>query len=127
MSETTVRVPAAEQDKPITGASRGQALACYKPPFRFQTGYIFDAENRMVADVPEKDAILAILRVRGWGRLQYRTDCDPEALQDMIGILIAEALTQFWERERQEHGCPECGRVSRHRFDCGLAGREGGE
>jgi hypothetical protein len=83
----------------IRGASRGQALACLKPPFRYQAGYIFDANNQMVADMPGS----AVCRVRGWGRLQYHTDCDPEALQDMVGILIAEALTQFWEAEHEQH------------------------
>jgi hypothetical protein len=83
-----------------TGASRAQALASYAAPFRYQLGYIFDAHGCMVADIPQKDqAVLAILRVRGWGRLQYRTDCDPEALQDMIGHLIAEALTALWNLE----------------------------
>lgn len=85
----------------IRGASRGQALACYVAPFHFRLGYIWDAKNRMVADVPtnEQDQGLAVLRVRGWGRLQYRTDCDPEALQDMVGYLIAEALTRLWDAE----------------------------
>jgi hypothetical protein len=87
------------------GASRGQALGCYDPPFRYQLGYIFDAHGRMVADVPEKDqAVLAVCRVRGWGRLQYRTDCDPGALQDMVGTLIAEALTQLWGANKLPSG-----------------------
>ena len=91
----------------ITGASRGQALACYRPPFRYRLGYIWDADNHMVADrldqgftaCYENEAAVAALRVRGWGRLQYRKDCDPEALQDMIGTVIAEAMTRLWEAE----------------------------
>ena len=79
----------------IHGALRGQAVACLAAPFRYQSGYVFDANNQMVADMPGS----AVCRVRGWGRLQYRTDCDPEALQDMVGILIAEALTRLWEDE----------------------------
>lgn len=87
----------------IRGAGRWQALACFEPPFRYQSGYVFDANNRMVADMPGS----AVCRVRGWGRLQYRTECDPEALQDMVGILIAEALTRLWETEaRREQPTP---------------------
>ena len=84
----------------VRGASRGQAIGCFKSPFRYQSGYVFDANNRMVADMPWS----AVCRVRGWGRLQYRTDCDPEALQDMVGILIAEALTRLWDEEAPKGG-----------------------
>lgn len=96
MSEKpTGKADHADTSEDIRGASRSQALACFNPPFRYQSGYIFDADNNMMADMPGS----AICRVRGWGRLQYRTDCDPEALQDMVGILIAEALTNLWNAE----------------------------
>ena len=91
----------------ITGASRGQALASYRSPFYYRLGYIWDADNHMVGDrldqgftaCPENESAVAALRVRGWGRLQYRKDCDPAALQDMICTLIAEAITRLWEAE----------------------------
>lgn len=96
----------------ITGASRGQALASYRPPFYYRLGYIWDADNHMVADrldqgftaCQENESAVAALRVRGWGRLQYRQDCDPAALQDMIGTLIAEAMTRFWAAEASGKG-----------------------
>lgn len=75
---------------------RDKALALYKPPFYFRLGYIFDADNRMVADDYEDGACL---RARGWGRIQYLPN--PEQLQDTVGELIAEALTEFWERAQK--------------------------
>lgn len=69
---------------------RDKALALYKPPFRFIHGYIYDADSNMVAD----DG--GILRVRGWGRISYMDDA--AALQDEVGSLIADALTDFWNR-----------------------------
>lgn len=67
-----------------------RALSIYKPPFRFESGYFFDADNNMVADKHED------MRVRGWGRISYMPA--PEELQDHIGMLIAKAMTEFWER-----------------------------
>jgi len=69
------------------------ALALYQPPFRFDHGYIFDANHRMVADNEGQDVAL---RVRGWGRISHLPT--PEALQDKVGELIAEALTEYWAR-----------------------------
>lgn len=76
-----------------------RALAIYKPPFRFDRyGYIWDADNHMVADNHiEKDADGAALRVRGWGRISYLEDA--EQLQDEVGRMIAQALTEYWERK----------------------------
>jgi len=71
-------------------ALREAAIALYKPPFRFDSGYIFDAENQMVADQHET----SICRVRGWGRIGYMGNA--EALQNKVGELIAEALTNLW-------------------------------
>lgn len=78
-----------------------RALDLYKPPFRYDSrgGYIFDADNRMVADQRENDPPGTALRVRGWGRIGYLKD--PEKLQDAAGELMAEALTVFWEKERR--------------------------
>lgn len=78
---------------------RARAFALYKPPFKFQHGYIFDSAGSMVADqggFDEKmgDAIAA--RVRGWWRIgKFPT---PEQLQDKVGELLAEALNDLWER-----------------------------
>lgn len=72
---------------------RDKAKELYKPPFRHDRGYIFDADSNMVAD----DAEANIMRVRGWGRIGYMED--PELLQDEVGVMIAEALTAYWTEE----------------------------
>lgn len=72
---------------------RDSALALYKPPFKFDRGYIWDANNQMVADDDGQDVAL---RIRGWGRISYLPN--PEVLQDEVGRLIAEALTEYWTR-----------------------------
>lgn len=76
-----------------------RALALYKPPFHRVHGYIFDADHRMVADDAAAKNEDAALRVRGWGRIQYLEDA--EALQDAAGDMIAEALTEYWQRRAQ--------------------------
>ena len=70
------------------------ALELYEAPFKFQYGYIYDAKNRMVADDDGQDVAL---RVRGWGRISNLPN--PEQLQDTVGELIAQALTEFWRRK----------------------------
>lgn len=69
------------------------ALSLYKPPFRHEHGYIFDADGHMVAD-DDPDHSGAMVRVRGWGRIQYKAN--PEGLHDEVGDLIALALTEFY-------------------------------
>lgn len=81
---------------------RTKALALYKPPFRFEYGYIFDADHQTVADEASADSMINALRIRGWGRIGYMEN--PEALQDKVGELIAEALTQYWERQTKQDG-----------------------
>lgn len=76
-----------------------RALALYKPPFSRVHGYIYDADSRVVADDAAAKDEEAALRIRGWGRIQYLVD--PEALQDAAGDLIAEALTEYWQRRTQ--------------------------
>lgn len=71
---------------------KGKALKLYKPPLRYDFGYIWDSNNEMVAD----DGGMA--RVRGWGRISYMND--GEALQDKVGELIAEALTEYWNKHK---------------------------
>jgi len=70
----------------------------FKPPFRFENGYIWDADGEMVADnrpeiddPPQPDATL---RVRGWGRMKYEKDS--EQLYQAVGRAIADALTRGW-------------------------------
>jgi len=68
-----------------------RALKLYRPPFRFERGYIFDDEGQMVAD----DAGESVTRVRGWGRIGKITNA--EELQDTVGEMIAEAMTEYWQ------------------------------
>jgi hypothetical protein len=70
-------------------AIREAARKLYRPPFRYECGYIFDADHHMVADQTAHS-----LRVRGWGRISYMKD--PREIQDAVGVLIAEALTAAW-------------------------------
>ena len=84
---------------------RDQALSLYKPPFRFHRGYIYDANNAMVADQGgpgEQETVQGAVaaRVRGWGRLGYMEN--GAALQDEIGQIVAEALTAFWVKANGE-------------------------
>lgn len=80
---------------------KSKALTLYKAPFTYDNmgGYIWDAENEMVADTPE---MTEVVRVRGWGRIQYMKDVNPEELQDQVGEMIAEALTDYWNKHRGE-------------------------
>lgn len=80
---------------------KAYALALYKPPFQHLHGYILDSDNRVVADDGEATKMLGQIaaRVRGWGRIKYLPS--PEELQDKVGELVAEALTQYWERQCQ--------------------------
>ncbi|TBL49810.1 hypothetical protein EYY98_11055 [Obesumbacterium proteus] len=71
------------------------AIALYKPPFKFDCGYIWDAGGQMVAD-NNLDKDEQILRVRGWGRISYLENA--EALQDEVGEVIAIALSDYWNR-----------------------------
>lgn len=72
---------------------RARAISLYKPPFKFDFGYIWDADGQMVADqnLNEDGQILC---VRGWGRISYLEN--PEALQDEVGEVIALALSNYW-------------------------------
>jgi hypothetical protein len=55
------------------------------------------ADNH-VEDSVEETGVEAFLRVRGWGRISYLPD--PEALQDQIGEIIGQALTEFWLKHK---------------------------
>ncbi len=70
------------------------AFEQYTPPFFYSNGYIFDANNDMVADDPDK-----MLQVRGFGKLisEYPEET-VASIQDAIGIIVAKALTEYWKR-----------------------------
>ncbi len=73
-----------------------RARKLFRPPFRFEGGYIWDARNEMVADNrPDEPAdALMVLRQRGWGRMSHMEDT--EALYQAAGAAVAEALTKGW-------------------------------
>jgi hypothetical protein len=74
-------------------------LALYDPPFRFERGYIFDANSHAVADEGGAERFIeAVIRLRGWGRIGYMPKADE--LHDAVGEVLAEALTRFWESAR---------------------------
>ncbi|MNY15947.1 hypothetical protein D3C86_1491860 [compost metagenome] len=81
-------------------------LEFYKGPFRFDHlgGYIWAKGDetthgsQMFADLDQ--AAERCARIRGWGALQYLKDVDCEALQDEIGVMFAEAITEYWDRAK---------------------------
>lgn len=80
-------------------------LDFYTGPFHFDHmgGYIWakgngETGNQMFADL--EGASERCARIRGWGALQYLKDVDCEALQDEIGVMFAEAITEYWERAK---------------------------
>jgi len=87
-----------------------RVLRLYTPPFVFDEmgGYIYDSEKNMVSDsyikfsCPARDGEdikCPIAQVRGWGRIQNKKD--PEELQDTVGLVLAQALNDFWEKSQQ--------------------------
>jgi hypothetical protein len=85
-----------EQSEPVPpfGSKRKAAMAIYTPPFKFQSGYIFDSQNLMVADDGDKVEGAVAARVRGWGRLGYLPN--GAAIQDEIGQMMADALNAYY-------------------------------
>lgn len=81
-------------------------LEFYKGPFHFDHmgGYIWAkgepgvTGNQMFADL--EGASERCARIRGWGALQYLKGVDCEALQDEIGVMFAEAITEYWDRKK---------------------------
>lgn len=55
------------------------------------------ADNH-VEDAAKETGSEAFLRVRGWGRISYLPD--PEALQDKVGEILGQALTEFWLKHK---------------------------
>lgn len=76
------------------------ALDLYTPPFTFDEmgGKIWDAKGNMAADNGDIETYMA--RVRGWGRIQYLKDFEPEELQDAVGEHMAKAMTEYWEKHQ---------------------------
>lgn len=77
--------------------SETNILELLTPPFKYKHGYIFDADGRMVADMPD-DEVNGVLRVRGWARLGNQFGDKAAHVQDEIGHTLAAALTDFWYR-----------------------------
>jgi len=74
---------------------RSRAIALYVPPFRYAHGYVYDSRGHMVADQGgSEDPSSLGLRVRGWGRIGGMPES--AALQDAVGVLMAELLTANW-------------------------------
>jgi hypothetical protein len=81
-------------------------LEFYKGPFRFDHlgGYIWAKGDpsthgsQMFADLDQAGERCA--RIRGWGALQYLKGVDCGALQDEIGVMFAEAITEYWDRAK---------------------------
>jgi hypothetical protein len=76
---------------------RQRALALYTPPFTFYCGYIKDSAGNTVADEHDVTGMIAA-RIRGWGRISYLPSA--EQLQDAVGEMVAEALTDYWEKNK---------------------------
>ena len=77
---------------------RKAALSLYKPPFKYYMGYIYDADNQMVADDGGGEHSVqnaVISRIRGWGKISYLQNA--EAIQDELGHIVAEALTAYYK------------------------------
>ncbi len=80
---------------------RERARALYRPPFKFEGGYIWDKNMEMVADShlnTLRDEPMAAVRIRGWGRIQSLPT--PGPLQEEVGKMIAELLTKHWMESR---------------------------
>lgn len=84
---------------------RSQAFALYTPPFKFVAGYIIDSKGNMMSD--DGGAMDRIARRRDWGRIQYMEN--PEAIQEVVGNMIAEALNEFWSKASSNPLCAKEG------------------
>lgn len=88
---------------PPFGSKRKAAMAIYAPPFKFYRGYIHDSQGHMVSDQDGLDGEVeksVVARVRGWGRIGYMPN--PEALQDEVGHMMADALTAYYAMQTKE-------------------------
>ena len=84
-------------EAPLQNASEARrvGMSLYKPPFRYEHGYIFDSN---VADDGPTGMLLA--RILGWGYIQHAggATVTAEAIQAELGQVVADALTEFWDR-----------------------------
>lgn len=96
----------AKKENVVNPELRKIGLDFYKGPFHFDSmgGYVWARGNRdtngnqMFADLDQASERCA--RIRGWGALSYLKDVDCEALQDEIGRMFAEAITEYWDRAK---------------------------
>lgn len=91
---------------------RDRAAKLFKPPFKFDGTYIWDAQGEMLADNRVPDG--ATLQARGWGRLtgvyaMALPESEARDLQRAYGELIAEALNAHWPKGRKSTCEPWCG------------------
>lgn len=85
----------------MSGKHKEQILELYTAPFTHTDGYIFDAKSQMIVDDCGAN-LEGIVQVRGWGYLNGKLNLDDAGdIQDEIGEMIAEALTQYWNKEKQ--------------------------
>jgi hypothetical protein len=78
-----------------------EAMKLCEPPFRFESGYVFDAHHKMVSDdgpVLDADKNGCVQRVRGWGRIGGLPN--GAALQDAMGQVLAIALNRLYATPR---------------------------
>lgn len=93
---------ATEQIPPF-GSKRKAAMAVYTPPFKYVHGFIYDADNHMVADdgcigssEPTVEKAIAA-RIRGWGRIGYMPNA--AELQDEVGAMVSDALNAYYAHQ----------------------------
>lgn len=96
----------AKKENVVNPELRKIGLDFYKGPFRFDSmgGYVWangdpsTNGSQMFADLDQASERCA--RIRGWGALSYLKDVDCEALQDEIGRMFAEAITEYWDKQK---------------------------
>ena len=83
-------------DAPESVKLKTTALALYTPPFRYNNGYIYDSQDNLVADDDNVEGSV-VDRIRGWGKISYLPQ--PAQLQDTLGEMVAQALTDYWNAQ----------------------------
>jgi hypothetical protein len=79
---------------PPSSVLRQEAMSIYTPPFKYVKGYIYDANMHVVSDDDGVEGAVAA-RIRGWGRISYMSNAN--SLQDELGGVVAQALTNYWQ------------------------------
>lgn len=75
-------------------------LGLLTPPFRYSWGYVWGSAHERVLDECGSAPHGAAAQIRGWGRLSYMTEFDPAKMQDELGHMYAQALTEYWDRQQ---------------------------